>query len=112
MPFVGGDIRRSRMTQRGVDTRVEFRRGEASPVRRPQEPQRPFPYDERDVRFAGYSSTVQLSGTLTVPRGGGPHPAMLISGSMDEYRTIEQTIADDVFAVLDSWLRRHVSVSR
>jgi uncharacterized protein len=113
LPFVGGDIRRSRMTQRGVDTMVEFRRGEASRVRRPQEPQRPFPYDERDVRFAGYSSRVQLSGTLTVPAGRGPHPAVvLISGSGAQDR--DETIAGHKpFLVLaDHLTRRGYAVLR
>lgn len=107
LPLTGADVRRSRMTQRGADAIVEFRRGEASRLRRPQEPRRPFPYDERSVRFAGHSSAVQLSGTLTVPAGRGPHPAVvLISGSGAQDR--DETIAGHKpFLVLADHLTRH-----
>lgn len=52
------------------------------PRRRPQETVAPAPYQEEEVRFARTGSDFHLSGTLTVPDGPGPHPAVvLISGS-------------------------------
>jgi hypothetical protein len=49
---------------------------------RPQRPQPPFPYETRDVRFENAADAVTLAGTLTLPAGDGPHPAVvLISGS-------------------------------
>ena len=49
---------------------------------RPQEPRGELPYDARDVTFPGGAEGVTLAGTLTLPRGGGPHPAaVLVSGS-------------------------------
>lgn len=106
LPLSGGDVRRSRMTHRGIETIVEFRRGESSRLQRPQEPQRPFPYDEREVRFAGHSSTAPLSGTLNVPPGRGPHPALvLISGSGAQDR--DETVAGHKpFLVLADHLTR------
>ena len=51
----------------------------AAPVR-PQEPQPPFPYHIEEVMFQ--NGDVNLAGTLTVPQGDGPFPAvLLISGS-------------------------------
>ena len=47
---------------------------------RPQEPKPPFPYQIEEVTFQ--NGAVNLAGTLTVPQGDGPFPAvLLISGS-------------------------------
>ena len=49
---------------------------------RPQEPKKPYPYEEVEVRFPNREAGIQLSGTLTLPPGPGPFPAaVLISGS-------------------------------
>ncbi len=51
----------------------------ADPVR-PQEPKPPFPYQIEEVGFQ--NGAVSLAGTLTIPPGTGPFPAvLLISGS-------------------------------
>ncbi len=48
--------------------------------KRPQEPKPPFPYKIEEVAFK--NGTVNLAGTLTLPKGDGPFPAaLLISGS-------------------------------
>ena len=62
--------------------------------RRPQTPRPPFPYNEQDVTYRGgvvppgkrsaadNAERVKLAGTLTLPRGAGPFPAvLLLSGS-------------------------------
>lgn len=55
---------------------------EAASVRRPQEPEPPFPYATKEVTFENEAAGVTLAGTLTIPQGEGPHPAVvLISGS-------------------------------
>ena len=62
------------------------KRGEAAPPPRPQEPVSPLPYVEQEVRFAGGVAGIDLAGTLTLPRGGGRHPAILLlpgSGPLD-----------------------------
>ncbi|HEX2208188.1 MAG TPA: alpha/beta fold hydrolase [Longimicrobium sp.] len=59
-------------------------------VRRPQEPQRPFPYREEEVSYASVPG-VRLAGTLTLPAGEGPHPAVLLvtgSGPQDRDETL------------------------
>lgn len=46
----------------------------------PQTPQPPFPYAEEEVTF--HSDGVDLAGTVTVPRGEGPFPGVvLLSGA-------------------------------
>ena len=48
--------------------------------KRPQEPKPPFPYQTEEAMFQ--NGDVNLAGTLTVPQGDGPFPAvLLISGS-------------------------------
>lgn len=52
----------------------------AAPVEHPQQPRPPFPYSSVPVSFT--SGSVRLAGTLTMPPGPGPHPAVvLISGA-------------------------------
>lgn len=62
---------------------LTFRRLEAAPVTgRPQEPVKPYPYKEEAVIIENPADSVLLSGTLTIPQGAGPHPAVvLITGS-------------------------------
>jgi len=57
---------------------------------RPQNPQPPFPYQQREVQVAGQGGTV-LAGTLTLPPGAGKHPAALLltgTGAQDRDETI------------------------
>ena len=106
LPVSGGDRREARFTQGGLETRVSFVRGAASILRRPQEPTRPFPYVEREVRFRSRSLAAPLAGTLTLPPGVGPHPAVvLISGSGAQDR--DETVAGHKpFLVLSDHLTR------
>jgi pimeloyl-ACP methyl ester carboxylesterase len=56
---------------------------------RPQEPAPPFPYEVIDVRFE--NGAISLAGTLAVPEGEGPFPAVVFtsgSGSQDRDETI------------------------
>ncbi|OON71141.1 hypothetical protein B0919_00540 [Hymenobacter sp. CRA2] len=66
--------------------------GTASPaVRRPQDPQPPFPYRAEDVSFANAAAGIKLGGTVTVPAGKGPFPAVVLltgSGAQDRDETI------------------------
>ncbi len=107
-----GDARfRGTLTQHGmVIPMVLVRAGEAVPAgpARPQHPKPPFPYETREVVVTherGYS----LAGTLTIPRGPGPHPAaVLVSGSGQQDR--DETVFDHKpFLVIADHLTRHGS---
>ena len=57
---------------------------------RPQEPEPPFPYLEEEVRYPNPRADIHLAGTLTLPEGDGPFPAVaLISGSGAQNRDLE-----------------------
>ena len=71
---------------------VQLKPGEPPriPIARPQTPEPPYPYEEREVTIDAPSAGM-LAGTMTVPKGKGPFPAVvLISGSGQQDR--DQTI--------------------
>lgn len=88
--------------------------GETAGPRRPQTPQPPFPYTEREVSFTNANDGTRLVGTLTVP-GTPPagelvdvhqHPAVLLisgSGAQDRDSTI---MGHKPFHVLSDHLAR------
>lgn len=74
--------------------------------RRPQEPKRPYPYEEEEVLIRNAEAGVTLAGTLTIPGTAGPHPAViLISGSGPQNRD-EEVFGHKPFLVLADYLTR------
>ena len=74
---------------------------------RPQEPQKPYPYITKEVTFSNESDSLTLAGTLTLPQGSGPHPAVvLISGSGPQNRD-EEVFGHKPFLVLADHLTRN-----
>lgn len=85
----------------------------AATLRRPQTPKPPFPYRAEDVSFPGGEKGVTLAGTLTLPKGDGPHPAVvLITGSGPQDR--DETIFGHkpFFVLADMLTRRGIAVLR
>lgn len=84
----------------------------AAPAR-PQTPQPPFPYREEEVVIDTPTDGVRLAGTLTLPGGDGPFPAVLLitgSGAQDRDETV---FGHKPFRVLaDALGRRGVAVLR
>ena len=80
---------------------------------RPQRPVGPFPYDSEEVTFENQAESVTLAGTLTLPRGTGRHPAVvLISGSGPQDRD-QSVMEHKPFLVLADYLtRRGIAVLR
>lgn len=68
--------------------------GGPAPAKRPQEEAiaaRPAAYASTDVSFASTSANIAMAGTLTVPPGKGPFPAVVLvhgSGPIDRDETI------------------------
>jgi uncharacterized protein len=82
-------------------------------LRRPQKPQKPFPYDEEEVVFENTSAGITLAGTLTKPRTTSPLPcAVMITGSGPQNRN-ESIFGHDPFLVIADYLsRRGMAVLR
>lgn len=78
----------------------------AATPRRPQQPQAPFPYQSQDLTFPNKKAGIELAGTLTLPAGKGPFPAVvLVSGSGPQDRN-ETALGHQPFAVLADYLTR------
>ncbi|MCC6390507.1 MAG: alpha/beta fold hydrolase [Bryobacterales bacterium] len=86
---------------------LTFKRTNAIPVPvRPQEPKKPYPYDEVEAAYENTAQGVRLAGTLTVPREGKPVPAvLLISGSGPQNRD-EELMGHKPFKLLADYLTR------
>ncbi len=62
-----------------------------NPDVRPQTPTPPFPYASKEVSYDNTPGGTKIAGTLTIPTGDGPHPAVLLisgSGSQDRDGTL------------------------
>jgi len=71
------------LTVKRVDKAVE--------ILRPQEPKKPYPYIEQEVAYENKDAEIKLAGTLTLPSGDAPFPAVLLitgSGPQDRNETI------------------------
>ena len=76
-------------------------------LKRPQEPKPPFPYTSEEVTFANTKANFNLSGTLTIPEGEGPFPAViLITGSGAQNRN-EELLGHKPFLVIADYLSRN-----
>lgn len=74
--------------------------------RRPQNPVKPFPYREEEVRYDNKAQSVTLAATLTLPPVKGPVPAvLLITGSGPQDRD-ESLMGHKPFLVLSDYLTR------
>src|SRR5260370_21692188 len=81
--------------------------------KRPQTPSKPYPYDEVVVTYQNQQDKITMAATLTVPRGAGPFPAVvLIAGSGLQDRN-ETLLGHQPFLVLADYLtRRGIAVLR
>lgn len=79
-------------TQRGMTFPLNLAKAEkkAQKKARPQDPLPPFKYHIEEVTFVNEKEGNKLVGTLTIPEGKGPFPAMvLVSGSGQQDRNEE-----------------------
>jgi hypothetical protein len=115
-----GNIKGDRLTidgqwkQAGTSWSLVLKHVEKVPeIRRPQEPEKPYPYQEEEAIYENKKAGVKLAGTLTLPYSGGPFPAVLLisgSGAQDRDETI---LGHKPFLVLADYLtRRGIAVLR
>jgi uncharacterized protein len=74
--------------------------------KKPQEPDRPFPYLDEEVTYVNKPAGVSLAGTFTRPKEGGPFAAVLLitgSGKQDRDETL---LGHKPFLVLADYLTR------
>jgi pimeloyl-ACP methyl ester carboxylesterase len=75
--------------------------------KRPQTPQRPFPYNEEEVKIENKEAGLTLSGTFTYPKEGTSFPAViLVTGSGPQNRD-EELLGHKPFLVWSDYLTRN-----
>lgn len=77
----------------------------AAPRHRAQTPEPPFPYISEDVRYAS-PAHVMLAGTVSVPPGPGPHPAVLLVSDVGPHDRDAAHFGHAPFLVLADHLAR------
>jgi pimeloyl-ACP methyl ester carboxylesterase len=76
-------------------------------LNRPQEPKPPYPYREEAIEFENGAQHFSLAGSLTLPQGEGPFPAVvLVSGSGSQNRD-EELFGHKPFKVIADQLSRN-----
>jgi uncharacterized protein len=76
-------------------------------IHRPQEPHEPYPYKSEDLVFFNKHAGIELAGTLTIPDGKGPFPAVvLVTGSGPQNRN-EELMGHKPFLVIADYLGRN-----
>ncbi|MCP4612189.1 MAG: alpha/beta fold hydrolase [Planctomycetes bacterium] len=75
-------------------------------ISRPQEPKRPYPYNEEQVKYENQNAGIEIAGTLTYPKTGGPFPVViLLTGSGPQNRD-EEVFGHKPFLILSDYLTR------
>jgi pimeloyl-ACP methyl ester carboxylesterase len=113
-----------KMNKEGTEIVGEWKQGKALPLtlkrvdklptaKRPQEPKRPFPYREEEITYENKKAKVKFAGTLTLPKGTGPFPVVvMITGSGPQNRD-EELLGHKPFLVIADYLtRRGIAVVR
>ena len=103
-----GDSIKGDFTQMGMSFALNLARGEKETKKgRPQDPKAPFGYRIEEVSFNNVRDNITLAGTLTMPEGEGPFPALvLVSGSGQQNRD-EELMNHRPFWVIADYLTRH-----
>jgi pimeloyl-ACP methyl ester carboxylesterase len=82
-------------------------------VPRPQNPTKPYPYREEEVSFENSGAGIKLAGTLTIPSGKGPFPAVVLVAGSGAHDRDEALMGHRPFLVLSDYLtRRGIAVLR
>jgi pimeloyl-ACP methyl ester carboxylesterase len=100
--------------QHGTSTPLVLQRVDRFPeIIRPQTPRKPYPYREEDVGYENRSAQVHIAGTLTLPQGKGPFPAvLLIVGSGPLNRDEEVAFHKPFLVLADHLTRQGIAVLR
>ena len=93
-------------SQNGLKIPLVLTRGDVAEVKRPQNPQPPFPYETEEVTFRNEADGATLAGTLTYPVGYG------VSGSGQQNRDEEVFNHKPFFVIADYLARQGIATLR
>jgi len=100
--------------QNGRTYPLKFHKVDKLPdLARSQQPKRPYPYQEIHVTYRNQKADISLAGTLTVPRGDGPFPAVvLLSGTGPLDRDSTHAYHKPFLVLADHLTRQGIAVLR
>lgn len=103
----GDSLINGKWTQGGQTLELNLKKMAAPTImKRPQEPKPPFPYKTEEITFTNTKANIELAGTLTIPEGKGPFPAVvLVTGSGPQDRN-EALMGHKPFLVIADYLTR------
>jgi pimeloyl-ACP methyl ester carboxylesterase len=103
-----GSVLEGSWTQMNVTTVLDLKKTDkVSEIKRPQEPKRPFPYNEEEVTFVNRKDGDTLAGTFTWPKSGSNFPvAVFVTGSGPQNRD-EELLGHKPFLVISDYLTRN-----
>ncbi len=105
-------------SQNGMKIPLVLTRGDVVEVKRPQNPQPPFPYATEEVTFRNEADGATLAGTLTYPVGYGkqskkkPIVVLFVSGSGQQNRDEEVFNHKPFFVIADYLARQGIATLR
>ena len=101
-------------TQNGTERKLDFQRSDKLlELVRPQNPVKPYPYQEEEITFPNEKAKISLAGTFTLPRGQGPFPAAILLGGSGPNDRDESLAGHRPFLVLaDHLTRKGIAVLR
>ncbi|HTO15040.1 MAG TPA: alpha/beta fold hydrolase [Edaphocola sp.] len=95
------------LLQYGARYPLTLKRDGVKNIIKPQTPEKPYPYKEQEVSFLNKKENIELKGTLTLPEGKGPFPAIvLVSGSGPQDRN-ETILGHEPFLILADYFTRN-----
>ena len=92
-------------TQNGFKLPLSLKPGGKVELKRPQNPQPPYPYTTEEVTFQNTKAGATLAGTLTIPAGGSKYVLLMVTGSGAQNRD-EEVFGHKPFAVIADRLAR------
>jgi hypothetical protein len=100
-------------TQGAASLELRLTKGDSAIGRRPQEPIPPYPYDTVAVAYENPADDIRFAGTLTLPSGDGPFPAVLMLTGSGAQNRDETLMGHRPFLVLaDHLTRRGIATLR
>jgi pimeloyl-ACP methyl ester carboxylesterase len=71
-----------------------------------QDPLKPLPYTEEEVSFENPAAAIKLAGSLMIPQGAGPFPAVVLIPKSGPFDRDERLLNHRVFLTLADYLAR------
>ncbi len=101
-------IIRGNFTQRGMTMPLELKKmDKLVEIKRPQNPLKPYPYNDEEVTFENKYANITLAGSFTCPKGDGKFPAVvLVTGSGPQDRD-ESLMNHKPFLIISDYLTRN-----